>query len=338
MERFGREFSGAGFENFSAEENLEARQEQERQPKIFVNNYEVEPGQMVELKARVTNPDKGVEGKEQNPRDVVVFLPGYTSQADYTALEPINQSFANESKQDTYTITTRQEQSGQKETQQQQARAIAKYLKELGLEEITLIGQSNGGDKAMRLAEILQEEYPEIKMRALALVNSVGLYEQDSENLRKNFHQTAKQTQLSKNTVWAGIEIAYSVIKEAIRSRGWKEYIKRTRHDAKHMASKNSSAEKITAPVFLVHSEDDLVSDHLWFTPPLDKKVSGREEIHSYNESRIKESIFPNAEAFHYKLIRDAEQQMHHGTLEERNTDISKLIFSLRQEHESKLA
>src|SRR3972149_1841122 len=102
-----------------------------------------------------------------------------------------------------------------------------------GLKEVTPVGLSQGGIKAVNLATLLQEKNPDVRVRGVILLDSVGLYSQDEGELAKNFTKDAlintpnasidahlfdinrKQKAPSIGKTWqAGMDVLFGILRE----------------------------------------------------------------------------------------------------------------------------
>ena len=151
--------------------------------------YNLELGD-VELTWTEHRPKNSDGTQIDRPKNAMVFLPGHDQVAGSGAQKELSQEFGD--KQVTYTITAEFEpknSSGDKAKDirvlYQEALAIAMFIREKGLEEVTLSGISEGGNRSIDLAKILQSN-PEIKIRGLVLLDAVGLYEQKFEERAKD--------------------------------------------------------------------------------------------------------------------------------------------------------
>ena len=161
------------------EKKSESKEQAERR------QCQLETGEKIEILSKEFSP------KETNGKQNVVFLPGWKMSPESSATTALGQSFAERSKAKTYVISSRTEsEPGTEDVLLKEAEAISKFIKEKGLTDIVLAGHSQGGDKAIDLVTILQND-PEIRVHGLVLLDSMGLYDQAPESLTKNFAKDA---------------------------------------------------------------------------------------------------------------------------------------------------
>ena len=141
--------------------------------------YRLESGAVVELEWEVTNPTKEQEGQ---PKKTVIFLPGWGMQAEDTSNDGLQKAFS--LNRQTYTITSsskyknydlKQDGNEKPDLLNEEAKAIAQFIKEHGITNVTIAGHSRGGSKAINLTKILQGD-PELDINGLILMGAVGLY------------------------------------------------------------------------------------------------------------------------------------------------------------------
>jgi len=291
-------------------ESFSAQEAGARSSDVGSERYELESGIVVELKWKEFSPEADPDG--QNPEEArkaaTIFLPGWAMGEDNETITELCQSFADRSKSPTYAITTRAEQhvatGPAKDGKEidflyEEAKAISRFIKENDIEEVTLTGHSQGGDRAMDLADILQND-PEIKVDGLVLMAPAGLYDQNPVSLTKNFildgvatvpidvvsklpniKQTLEATKIETRTT---VDVLMNIMKEMYRSG--LDYKARTDRETKEMAAINRRAGNINVPIVLIMGADDGVSDIENVIPP--EEMQRREDY-------LMESIFPNS-------------------------------------------
>jgi len=262
------------------------------------------------------------EGQLQEKKKLtqaVLFLPGWAMTAESKSIQPLGQSFADYADAPSYTISTRAEEHDGEDIIYREAEAIRQFIEEKGLSDIVISGHSQGGDKAIDLVNLLQEKNPNIKIRGLVLMDSVGLHEQRESDLIANFTKdstintpisvTKKIFGTGKNfkgeksflsrSLTAGADVVFGIIREMGKSGAG--YPKRFLNEVANMSKFNSRIENVGVPVVLVHGEEDLISDHNKVAPV--EKSSDREKF-------LKENLFKKSP---YVKMVVAEKAGHHG-------------------------
>lgn len=170
------------FENFNKKESLKIHKQEKK--------YSLESGINVDLKIQEFTPQQANDFL--NPDEAVFVLPGWGTDAHTPVVENLAQEYANSFNQKTFSLSSRAEQHSTENENiritQEESRAIMQYIVDSGKKEITLTGYSQGGNKAMDVVSLLQQEHPEIDIKGLVLVGPVGLYHQEKIDIVKNFN------------------------------------------------------------------------------------------------------------------------------------------------------
>lgn len=282
----------------------------------------------IELVSKEFLPSK----KEDIPEDkMIVFLPGWSAGGAKT-LDTLCQELANNAKSKSLSIQTRSDVvDNEGQYLYREARAIKQLFIEKGLKKITLAAHSEGGIKAADLIDILQNENPEIAIEGLILLDPVGLYEQGSWGLAKNFAKDAlintPRTVLRDlrdredsgslgKSLQAANDIIFSIAKEIGRSGA--DYKKRLESEIATMARVNNHYADVRCPVVLITGANDPVSS-------ADQILSGKkEEANLLAERRqiLKDTLFPNSPQVD---ILVPEKYGHHGLPHFRSEQIAKV-------------
>ena len=108
-----------------------------------------------------------------------MFLPGWEVGTDDPTTKALAGTFAEASHKKTFAITSTIEQSNDVEVDSlyEEAGAIARFLGDQKCADVTIVGYSIGGDKAINLVSILERQ-KNIKVKGLVLLASTGLYEE----------------------------------------------------------------------------------------------------------------------------------------------------------------
>lgn len=166
---------------------------------------------------------------------------------------------------------------------------FVRFLQTSGIQELTIVGHSEGGIKAANLAAILEQNNPQIKINGVVLIGSMGMDKRNLFSLGKSFfidEPRITKEELRKIGVppaEGGIQLLTGLWHD-IKSFGLR-YPKEFLQEAKAMASVNPRLKEIKAPVLVLASERDFVSDYRRFIP--EEEVNKRlGEIMSDNQLR----------------------------------------------------
>lgn len=285
-------------------------------------NYKLESGVTINLSWNKFNAENKAEfdpTRVDNPLPgSVIYLPGWAMGSDDETIKKVSHAFAKEN--ETYAITTRSEEAkpqteaGEKiDFLYEEAIAISKFIKEHNLGEVVIAGHSQGGDKAIDVVSILQKVNPEIKIKGLILVDSVGLYDQTSYELKTNFAKdmiiNTPKTLLTKKLssipdgLSAANDVLHNIFKEIKRSKS--EYMNRFKREVQEMSQINPRMQELKVPIVLGSGAKDIVSNPEKILPPKEElsSLSSREEY-------LKENYFPNSP---YVKMIVPEKLGHHG-------------------------
>lgn len=241
--------------------------------------YRLETGESIEVTAKEFeyHPTGGVASTEEGTERNVIFLPGWAIPSDSPAVTKLGQAFAEQSKGRAFAVTTRAEElPGTENPLYKEALAISKFIKEKGLRNVVLAGHSQGGDKAIDLATILQQD-PEINISGLVLLDSMGLYEQDSlasDFAKDNFVNTpvmmAKNVIKNPGAVMQSLHAGNSVVKGIFTElgRSGTDFMRRTKDEIEVMSRKSSRMSQVQVPVILMSGSDDIISHPDKIIPP----------------------------------------------------------------------
>jgi pimeloyl-ACP methyl ester carboxylesterase len=291
-----------------------------RESSKLLQIYKLESGVTVEiLEPREFTPRLKEGGIEGNPIRAIVFLPGWMMGAHSKSVEGLCQSYADSSGVRTLAITTRAVERGSKNVDAdvdfsyEEARAIITWIKEHQIKEITLVGHSQGGGKAIDIASLLAND-PNLKVDGLVLIASVGLYEQSPIVLTTNFSKDSmintpitmgkglfkKDIKTMERGAQAGLDVVSNITTDIGKS-GLLKYPKRFGNEISEMSEFNHHSREVIVPVVVINGEMDPVSDYKQVVPDrggLDEVIEDEEKIARIRIEReiyLKENNFPNA-------------------------------------------
>lgn len=277
------------------------------QKTVKPETYTVE-GAKIQLRWTETSPK---ESKNLDPKRGIVFIPAWNWLPEVKIVEDISQKVADNASQKVFTISSKTDRLGP-DASPTEAKGMAQFIAQKGLSEVILVGHSEGGMKAADLAVELQNNYPKIRIDGLVLMDSMGLYDQDPEVLRKNFLGDPKvakgEFESTGVTPPKGgtMQMLYGFWQD-IKFFGVK-YPRKLKEEISAMAAANPRLREIKAPVLIVTGDRDYASDHRKYVPQeeIDKRInvglsdqSLRKQMIERGKARreyLKEEMFPNAE------------------------------------------
>lgn len=320
------------FPGSSRDRNFREKEEREILGK---KTYQTEAGP-VEVEWLEVRPANGevVSEKETSPK-ATLFLPGWAMTPERDSLRQLSQSFADYAENPTYIISTRAVEHSKGGMLYQEADAIRQFIEEKRLSDLVVSGHSQGGDKAIDLVSMLQEN-PGVKVEGLVLIDSVGLYEQGNIELAAKFTKTSlldtprgafkylgSKSSFLKRSMQAGTDVIFGIAREVGKSK--RSYLARLLSEIKNMATLNRRIEQIKIPVVLVQGSQDSISDPKRIAP-----VEGPSERESY----LKENLFKSSP---YVRMIVAEKAGHHGLPLFRSESVARAsLYMLKRFHRSR--
>lgn len=305
----------------------EGNQEAVASPEAILENkkeYMLESGAKVSLEWKISNPEQSLE---KDPHKAVIFLPGWGVRANDASVRGLSDAFAEDIQ--AYTITSLSKYKDFNVTGDikekpdllyEEAKAIAQFIKEKGLTEVTLAGHSRGGNKAINLTQILQQD-KDLAVKGLILMDAVGLYEQTSTELVTNFIVDGAKTFIkSPSAIRKANQTTIDIIKTIGKQIGEDglSYPKEFANQVADMAHSNVRMADIEVPVIIISGTKDLVSqpDKIVDKEEVDDIVRRRtegafvgEKLSSRGEV-LKNSLFKKSP---YVVMLAPEKLGHHG-------------------------
>lgn len=294
--------------------------------------YNLESGSIVEVSARELNGNKEPEGKQEKmPKGAIIFLPGWGMDAENETARKLGGAFADGSQGLTYAITTRAEAMHEKDTLLEEAKAIAQFIKEKGIKEVTLAGHSQGGDKAINVVTILQEDLG-MQVKGLVLIGATGLYSQTPTGLVAGFSKDsllntpktlARNARKHPEAIAQGnkatTDLVFGIIREIAKSR--LDYPKRFLTEIREMAAVNPRLAALKVPIVLLTGAYDPISNPEKIIPAgeedkimeawkREEETPERETFIDPREKFLQKNLFPNSP---YVRMVIPEKFGHHG-------------------------
>jgi pimeloyl-ACP methyl ester carboxylesterase len=297
--------------------------------------------------------------KEALRNKAVIFIPGWAWRADSKSIEGLCEELAYNSEAETFVICTRNEQVTP-DSLDQEAKAVCKFLAENELKEITLVGYSQGGIKAINTLIHLQEMHSSMHIEGLILIDSVGLNEVDSHELAKRFivdlliksplmimRELERKPGIRKKLLSfienvplatsVCFELIQCILKEVRTSN--LSYFSRVQNELREMAKINPYLERIRVPIVLIQGLKDRVSDcERIITQTREKSAqtlsqdSGRGILlgpkKNINKRILAENVFPQSP---YVRMIEAEKFGTHGLPLFRSKSVARVSLYLLQ-------
>ncbi len=276
--------------------------------------------------------------------EALIFLPGWeVSVTDKTTID-MGTEFAENGHTQVYMLTAegkkmqpKQDNTSAERGEDIEARALAEFIKEKGITQVTLAGYSWGGEKAITLAHVLKDS-PQLSVQGLILLSPVGLYDQQPRELTKNLIQDSfismpKEIASDKNISsnfkkW--FHVATDVGKGLMRNTARQgSMVGRIRKDVTAMSEKNPYLEEVDVPVVIVTGEHDSVSDSTKIVT--DNKVKNHER-----EAFLKENLFPQSP---FVRMVVAEKMGNHGLAHFRSKQVANAtLYLLERYHREQIS
>lgn len=298
--------------------------------------YNLESGAIIEISSREfkkkgKEADSIPESNREKSGVATIFLSGWAMGAGTESARIFGEAFAESSENSTYAISTRAEMMADKNMLYEEAQAVAKFIKDKGIREVILTGYSQGGDKAVNVAAILQED-PEMKVGGLVLMDSTGLYEQTPSALVRGFSRDSlldtpktlaknivKNPEAAKRGIVILTDIIFGVIREMSKSK--LNYASRLKTEIKEMAAVNPRLAKLRMPIILLSGAKDLVSSPEKIIPSheeekileaweREQETTEAKKFIDPREEFLRKNIFPNSP---YIRMVVPEKLGHHG-------------------------
>lgn len=233
------------------------------------------------------------EGEESTGSNrAVIFLQGWPWKAEATTTWDQPRALSEEFKIATYEIDTKVDRIAP-DSLNIEAEAIRLFLEKQQLKEVTMFGHSEGGIRAANLAVLLEQKNPGIKINGVILANSMGVYPQSFlKELAPNFisevvkieskEQNPKMSHTFSKWLQVMVEFTKSMPINPLRIR--REMIE--------LMKVNERLKQIKAPVVVMTTEKDFVSDYRKYMPELEvqKRMAepqSMDDLRRYAEGRF---------------------------------------------------
>ncbi len=272
-------------------------------------DYFVE-GSKVQVRWSETTPK---ENKNLDPQRGIVWVSAWNWLPEAGIIKNISQKVADHSEQRVFTVSSKTDRLGP-DASFTEAKGLAQFIKDHNLSEVIIAGHSEGGMKAVDLVAALQQNNPDIKIDGLVLMDSMGLYDQDPKDLRKNFVDDSIKVAPDEFKA-AGVNPPSMTASFMQMAHGIWEDIKFFKHkfpqkfaeEISAMARANPRLKDIKAPVLIITGKRDYVSDYRGYLPQEEVKKrldhvsdsSAQGQMFEQGRARkkyLEENMFPNAE------------------------------------------
>lgn len=209
----------------------------------------------------------------------VVGMAGWPWSATEEATHLVQQSLARDFDTRAFNIDAKGAAEDSPQSLAKRADIVRQYLEKQGIEEVTLFGHSKGAINIAYLAENLQRN-SKIKVKAVFLANARGLDELSIPDLALRFKRDIfdigpterEHTRKTDTKELPVAEIQAGFVRSIVRSI--KEfgfaYIPLLKSQFKTLTNIDPIYQRIEAPVWIMVSEQDLISDYRRYVPDKD--------------------------------------------------------------------
>ncbi|VAW31995.1 hypothetical protein MNBD_CPR01-81 [hydrothermal vent metagenome] len=256
--------------------------------KVEEKKYVFDSGESVFVRARLFS----LESLNELKNTLTIFLPGWSMGVDDATVHILCSEFSDYTKTPTIAIETYANNSltnkliasdTKYDLLHEEALAISLYIKELGIKNVRVVGYSLGGDKAIHLVSILQNDI-NIKIEGLVLLDTVGLYTQKPLKLMVGFIKDlfvsfmkgfSRHSAVPTNVKNVGLQFATDMLWRWVHDvrRAGAKYPARLAHEVAEMTNRNPYMKEITVPVVLISGADDKISDLTQFSEKYGKTL-----------------------------------------------------------------
>jgi pimeloyl-ACP methyl ester carboxylesterase len=207
-----------------------------------------------------------------NASRAILFLPGWSLTSSVTSVGRVARELARAGRVTVLSIDTRPDRTVN-ESLYKEAAAVRLFIQDQGIGSVTILGHSQGGIKAAKLAVLLQRGNPKIDIGGVILIDPVGLYGQSSALLcggllmdvvvntpRTMIRELFRSNpQVFRSGIRVAVDLGLSMAKEVARTR--LSYPYRLIHQVREMCRPHPHFGEIEAPVILVQGVEDPISD-----------------------------------------------------------------------------
>lgn len=218
-------------------------------------------------------------GEIIDPKKATFFIPGWSYTENASSLERMGREFAEHSRGNTYMIDTTTESIAEGNLNDE-AKAIALFLNETEIDNLTGVGNSQGAGELIHLIAQLQEQRPDIKIEGLGLFDPVTIREQPRRKFVINYAKDLIKTGLalarvpkmgedshvySQNAKYIKDGVT-GILKSVLHAKvaGWPAKVW---NEVTEMTKLNPDLAKIKCPVVIVQGENDGISDPKFTAP-----------------------------------------------------------------------
>lgn len=270
-------------------------------------------------------------GESTDSNKAVFFLQGWPWKSESTTIWDQPRMLSQEFGVPTYAMDTKVDRIAP-DALFIEAEAIRQFIEQQKLKEVTIFGHSEGAIRAANLAVLLEQKNPDIKINGVVSANPMGLYPQSFfKELAPNFisevikvepkEQNPKMPHTFQIWLRSMVEFAKSAPKNP----------KRFAQEMIEMMKVNERLKQIKAPVVVITTEKDFVSDYRKYMPEaeIQKRMAepqSMDDLRRYAEGRFDslpdqvKSRYENKEAYvntYMKKFESAEYMKKFRTREE---------------------
>lgn len=282
----------------------------EHEERIEKHTYPLDSEITVDILVKKFEPEH-TEAREDRKRSrAVIYIAGHSMTAENGSVANICRAYADVASLKTYAISSSSREQGalwgpeSNDFLYEEARAISMFIEKKGIEEVTIVGHSEGGDKAINVAAILQEEVPGVAVHGLILLASAGLYKQTQETIGKlpghiaNAGREDEDPAVAKRREQATQDIRLNNFQDAMQ---WFLTPQRTPIQIEEVTRKNPRMADVACPIVVFFGKDDPVANLAGIVSPRAEKrvrkklgeISGVNNKTVAARAEIARKIFP---------------------------------------------
>lgn len=258
--------------------------------------YEIE-GTGIHVAWSVSQPQAVMKPSFANK--AVVYLPGWGYNEQAKSVEQFCQKLADYSRMMTYALDTRTE-SVIPQSLLTEAWVDCQLIKEKGIDDITIVGHSQGGSQAIHLTRLLQNR---IHVNGLILLDAVSLHDQFIGNIVINYIRELIRSIL-KNEPYIK-EGIIETVRQIRLAGGIHRYLIRVWNELIEIHAINPSAQEVRVPVIIVHGAKDFISQPSKIIPDLEgrQRPSYIQDMNG-REKYLQERLFPKSPSIKMLVVK----------------------------------
>lgn len=211
---------------------------------------------------------KPASSEKVDPGKAVLFLIGWPWEAKSATTWDLPRALADKSGVTSFSIDTRLNKMDP-DALFHEAEGIRQFVLSRGIQELTIVGHSEGAIRAVNLTSLLEQKDPQIQIDGLVLANPMGFYPQSFTELAKNFaiefikiEGEEKNPKINHYPLPQVAKEWLSSILRDIKITGLIKYPQLVASQLAVMRRVNQRLSEIKTPTLLISTSRDFVSDY----------------------------------------------------------------------------